>query len=203
MQRIPLAVNADSLGTWMIPALSQVASIATFEIHREDEEYSTGLLHDGTVMAAVTSAAQPVPGCRSIRLGKMRYRPLATAGFIERWLPNGPTAKDLSAAPVVMFDRKDEMQSRYIRRHVRNGTEPPRHYVPSTADFASAVLSGMGWGYISDIQAETFGQNHELYEFDPGSSIEVSLFWQQWKLSSSVLDEVAKAVCDYAAANVH
>ena len=102
-----------------------------------------------------------------------------------------------------MFDRKDEMQSRYLRKHLRSSVEPPTHYVPSTADFATAVLSGMGWGYISDLQFETFGPQQRLVEFDAGSFIEVPLYWQQWKLSSSVLDEVANAVCEYAKQHLH
>lgn len=202
-QRIPIAVNADSLGTWMMPALAQVGDIATFDIHREDEEHSTALLHDGTVMAAVTSASKAVQGCRSTRLGTMRYRPMATRDFVERWFATGPTAKALSSAPVVVFDRKDEMQGRYLRRHLRGTIQPPTHYVPSTADFASAVLSGMGWGYISDLQFETFRANQRLVEFDPGSYIEVVLYWQQWKLSSPALDRVKDVVRGYAERHLH
>lgn len=202
-QHIPIAVNADSLGTWLMPALAQVSDTATFELHREDEEFSTALLSSGTVMVAVTSTSTPVQGCRSTKLGTMRYRPLATSGFVKRWFPNGPTAKALSSAPVVMFDRKDEMQSRYLRKRLRGFTTPPTHYVPSTADFATAVLSGMGWGYISDIQFETFGSRSGLVEFDEESYIEVPLYWQQWKLSSDVLDEVTDAVCRYAQQHLH
>jgi LysR family transcriptional regulator (chromosome initiation inhibitor) len=132
----------------------------------------------------------------------MRYRPLATSSFIEQWFSDGPTSKAVGLAPVVMFDRKDEMQTRYIRRRARGNIEPPRHYVPSTADFATAIVSGMGWGYISDLQAASIKQNQRLVEFDPGSSIEVSLHWQQWKLPSKTLDQVALAVCEYAKAHL-
>jgi len=87
---VPIAVNADSLATWVLPALAPLAGSMCFDIHREDQEYTAALLREGAVMAAVTADADPVPGCSSTRLGSMRYRPMASVGFIERWFPDVP-----------------------------------------------------------------------------------------------------------------
>ena len=77
---VPIAVNADSMATWLLPALVRVATerSITVDLHRDDEEHTAALLASGSVMAAVTSQASPVPGCTVNPLGSMMYRPVAT-----------------------------------------------------------------------------------------------------------------------------
>lgn len=202
-QSIPIAVNADSLGTWMIPALAKASEFANFEVHREDEEFSTELLRDGTVMAAVTSSSKTIQGCKIRKLGTMRYRPMATADFVKKWFPNGPTTESIRNAPVIIFDKKDEMQNRYINKFVRGKVNPPCHYIPSTSDYSSAVLASMGWGYISDMQFETLTKRQSLVELESGSSVKTTLYLQQWKLSSETLNSAMSVICKYAKDNLH
>ena len=64
---VPIAVNADSLATWVLPALAQLADSVCLDIHREDQEYTAALLREGTVMAAITADADPVHGCSATR----------------------------------------------------------------------------------------------------------------------------------------
>jgi LysR family transcriptional regulator (chromosome initiation inhibitor) len=187
---IPIAVNADSLATWILPALERVARAhpVVFDIHRDDQDYTAGWLAAGTVMGAVTSQAEPVPGCTSTPLGTMRYRPRAAPGFAARWLPDGPNAASLAVAPVVVFDEKDQLQSRYLGMVTRRRLDPPQHRVPASADFALAVRLGLGWGMLPDAQADG------TTEFDSTRGIDVPLYWQQWNLRSPLLDAVAAEV---------
>ena len=62
---IPLAVNADSLATWLLPALAAAGQEqpVAFELLREDQARTAELLASGRVMAAITSQSAPVPGC--------------------------------------------------------------------------------------------------------------------------------------------
>ena len=86
---VPLAVNADSLATWFVSALAAVGPGVTFDVRRADQTRTAELLRDGTVMAAVTASAQAVSGCTAHRLGRMRYRPRASAGFVALWFGDG------------------------------------------------------------------------------------------------------------------
>src|SRR3978361_457855 len=52
---LPIAVNADSLDTWVLPALAPLAADLCFDLHREDQEHTSALLRAGTVMDAITS----------------------------------------------------------------------------------------------------------------------------------------------------
>src|SRR3954464_10764580 len=135
MPTLPIAVNADSMATWVLPALAPLAGEVCFDLHREDQQHTSALLRAGTVMAAVTADAQPVPGCTATRLGGLRYRPMAAPGFTRRWFPAGPTAEALARAPVVVFDRHDDLQHRYLHTHAGPDAAPPVHYVPAAADY--------------------------------------------------------------------
>ncbi|MCS5715353.1 LysR family transcriptional regulator ArgP [Herbiconiux sp. CPCC 205716] len=189
LARLPLAVNADSLSTWLLPALAPLADSIAFELVREDESHTAALLRDGAVMAAVSATATPVQGCSSELLGVMRYLPLATPDFVSRWSLDAP--RGFSSAPVVVFDRRDELQHRFLRSlPVGAGLDPPRHYVPGSADFVEAVRLGLGWGMIPELQRPAQG----LVELAPGAYIDVPLYWQQWQLRTRALDLAATAV---------
>ena len=191
---LPIAVNADSLATWVLPALATVSDVATFDLRREDQAHTAELLRAGTVMAAITSEAEPVQGCRSVRLGTMRYHPTASPAYARRWLAGGVSAEALATAPVVVFDRKDHLQDDYLRKVSRRALSPPRHHVPSSADFAEAVRLGLGWGMLPRQQSSHLVDTGELVLLDPRRHIDVRLHWQQWTLHTPALDAVAEAV---------
>lgn len=197
--RLPIAVNADSLETWVMPALAGTPPGVCFEIHREDEEHTTRLLRNGTVMAAITATAQPVQGCRVSRLGAMRYHPMATREFVRTWFPDGATARAFATAPVVMFDRKDDLQDRLMRRRTRRPVDPPRHYIPATSGYAEAVRLGLGWGLLPDLQIRLRDYADSLVCIDESLHIDVGLHWQQWRLDSPALTSVATAIAAAAA----
>lgn len=193
--RLPIAVNADSLSTWFIPALTRVPDIR-FELHREDEGHTTTLLREGLVMAAVTSTPDPVQGCTVRALGNMRYLPCASPAFAARWLDGPP---DLIAdAPVIVFDRRDQLQDHFVDT-AAPGREasPHRHYIPSSEGFVDAVAAGLGWGMVPEVQARPRITAGTL--IDIGRPIDVPLYWQQWKLDSPPLAAAARAIAAAAA----
>jgi LysR family transcriptional regulator, chromosome initiation inhibitor len=193
---VALAVNADSLGTWFLPALARAAERhpVVFDLHRDDQDFTAGLLESGTVMGAVTSQAAPVAGCLVRPLGVMRYRAVATPGFVERWSLESASAASsreaLAAAPLVDFDRRDDLQREFVRARGVDPEAPPRHFVPASNDFATAVKLGLGWGMLPGLQSDAELERGELVLLG-GDPIDVPLYWQQWNLRSSLLDAIA------------
>ncbi|QAY60527.1 LysR family transcriptional regulator ArgP [Microbacterium protaetiae] len=190
---VALAVNADCLSTWFLDPLARLGQRhpLVFDLHRDDQDFTAGLLESGTVMGAVTSRARPVAGCRVVPLGVMRYEAVATPQFVAEWLP-AVTAAALAQAPVVFFDRRDELQAIWLRARGVDAA-PPRHYIPASTDFARAVELGMGWGLLPTLQSEAGLDDGSLVRLG-GEPVDVPLYWQQWNLRSALLDAVADEV---------
>ncbi|GAB2895035.1 LysR family transcriptional regulator ArgP [Streptomyces mayteni] len=205
--RVPIAVNADSLATWFLPALTRVPQSPpiSFDLRREDEAHTAALLREGQVMAAVTSAAEPVAGCLVRPLGLARYLPVASARFAAHHLSGGPVERCLPAAPVIVFDRRDQLQDRFVRSLTagRSGASRLRHHVPTSEGFCDAVAAGLGWGLVPEPQAEPLLRSGTLVDLVPGRRVEVPLYWQQWKLDVPALALVAETVAAAAAESLH
>lgn len=193
-QVLAVAVNADSLATWVLPALAPLADQVRFEVHREDQDHTAALLRSGVVVAAVTADPDPVPGCSATRLGRMRYRPMASPAFTARHFPDGVTAPALTTAPVVVFDRRDDLQHRYLRSRLDGDAPWHLHHVPASAEFLTAVRLGLGWGMVPDLQGAGPEAAGELVDLDSAGAVDVVLHWQQWKLRSASLDRLGDAV---------
>ncbi|MFD5825704.1 LysR family transcriptional regulator ArgP [Lentzea sp. NPDC060358] len=194
--RVPIAVNADSLATWFLPALQRVPAEPriSFDLHREDQDHTTALLRQGLVMAAVTSSGEPVAGCEVRKLGHIRYAAMASESFVRRHA-NGELKSWLPQAPVVVFDRNDDLQDRFVRTLTRGrGASDHRHYVPSSEVYVRAVAAGLGWGMVPPQQVQ-----EGLVDLAPGRSVSVPLYWQRWKLDSPALSAVSAAVAAEAA----
>ncbi|GAA2094641.1 LysR family transcriptional regulator ArgP [Streptomyces albiaxialis] len=203
---LPVAVNADSLATWFLPALSRVPETEgiCFELHREDEFHTLELLREGVVMAAVTSSSVAVAGCTVRRLGTMRYLPVAAPEFAARHLggwPEAPLRDVLPDAPAMFFDRRETFQDDFVRELTggRRGAGPRRHYVPTSDGFVDAITAGLGWGMVPDEQALPRLRTGALIRLDPERVTRVALFWQQWRLDSPALAAAAEAVASAAA----
>ncbi|MER5216474.1 LysR family transcriptional regulator ArgP [Streptomyces sp. NPDC002838] len=195
--RVSIAVNADSLSTWFLEALTRVPEEPRlcFELRREDETRTAALLREGLVMAAVTSSPDPVAGCSVRALGRMCYVAAASPAFAERYLGE-PLRDALANAPVLVFDRSDDLQDAFVRRlgRGRGAASAVRHFVPTSEGFVEAVTAGLGWGLVPEVQADGLLREGRLVPLAPDRTVDVPLYWQQWKLDSPALAAVAEAV---------
>ena len=129
----------------------------------------------------------------------MRYLAAATPAFAERWLSDRPLAAALADAPMVVFNRKDSLQHRLLRKVTRRRLNPPVHYVPSPGPFVESVRLGLGWGMVTDEVAMADFAAGRLVDIAPGKSVDTPLYWQHWKLDSQVLQALTTAVRSAAA----
>lgn len=204
---VSLAVNADSLATWFLDALAAVRedTEVVFDLHREDQQRTADLLRSGTVAAAVTAERRPVQGCTADPLGVMRYLPVASPAFVDRYLDGGrgPAAlARLDAVPLVDFDRHDDLQQGFLRTVVGHAPASPRHVVPTSADFARAVVLGFGWGLLPEAQCDAELADGRLVLLAEDRWADVGLWWQRWNLTSPLLDRVTASVVAVARARL-
>ena len=204
--RVALAVNADSLATWFLAVLGTVREQreVVFDLHHEDESASADLLRGGSVMAAVTAEPTAVQGCTAVPIGAMRYIPMAAPSFYARYIACADSlAAALSEAPMLNFNRKDSLQHRYARSVTRRRVDPPQHFVPSSEAFSEAVRMGLGWGLVPEhhLPAHATHESDRLVRLDD-RHVDVPLYWQHWRLESTILHELTEAVLAHAATSL-
>lgn len=194
--RLPIVVNTDSLESWfwsMLDSLPNGHAIC-IDLKVEDQDRSAILLREGTVMAAVTVDPGPVQGCEVQRLGAMRYMGVAAPTFVHRYFSSGVNSGAFDTAPMVIFDRNDSMQARFVAQFTPNTVNPPTHCVSSVLGFVEAAVRGLGWCMVPEQLARPRLQRGELAEIAPGHFLDVSLYWQRWRLNSDALKLVTEAV---------
>jgi len=193
---LPMAVNADSLATWFAPMLAAYAAVAPVlvDVAVDDQDHTAEWLRSGAVLAAVTGTARPATGCNSQPLGAMRYIAAASPAFMARHFAGGVGAGSLAQAPSLVFNTKDELQARWVRRLCHRHVELPRHTLPSPQAFVTAAVAGMGWGLQPLALIAPHLKDGSLVELVPDTPLDVPLYWQQTRAASSLLDGLSRAV---------
>jgi LysR family transcriptional regulator, chromosome initiation inhibitor len=193
---VAIAVNADSLATWLAPALArtQAAHGCTFDLIVEDQHHSNDLLHAGRVMGAITTDAHAVQGCNVLPLGAMRYVAVASPIFFDRFFASGVNDASLAVAPCNVFNRKDGLQSSFLKTIAKKRLNPPHHFVPSTHGFVEAALHGLGWGMNPLSLVTEHLKRGTLRELKRNKPLDVPLYWQHWRLDNDVLRRLTQEI---------
>jgi LysR family transcriptional regulator (chromosome initiation inhibitor) len=193
---LPIAVNADSLATWFAPAIAAFAADAPVlvDLAVDDQDHTSEWLRSGAVLAAVTATARPATGCNSRPLGAMRYLAAASPGFVARHFAGGVGAGSLAQAPSLVFNAKDELQARWVRRLCHRHVDLPRHTLPSPQAFVTAAVAGMGWGLQPQALIAAQLRTGSLVELVPGTALDVPLYWQHARAASAWLDGLSREV---------
>lgn len=196
-----IAVNADSLATWFLPALAQVDDIL-FELVIDDEGHSADWLKRGDVSAAVTALPKPAAGCNSYPLGALRYLATASPDFRTRWFANGVTPETASRAPCLVYSAKDSLQRAWLLQHLGTTISPPAHVIPSTQAFIDAAQLGLGWGMNPEALVASAIRNGSLVTLPQAAPLDVELNWQVSRIMSAPLAPMTQAVRRAAAAGL-
>ena len=188
-ERLRIALNADSLATWWAQAVGGFCADNHLLLDLVVEDQSVGLkrMRAGEVAACLCASERPVAGARSLLLGAMRYRAMASPAFIERHFPQGVNAAHLAKTPALVFGPDDFLQHRYLAAlGVDGGFE--HHLCPSSEGFIRLTEAGLGWGLIPEQQAREQLANGVLVELLPDKPIDVPLYWHHWRNGGQLLE---------------
>ena len=191
---LAIAANADSVSTWFVDALRAAGATtgAAFDVRVDDENHTAALLRSGNVMGAVTTAAEAVQGCRSVALGALRYRAVASPdlGIVD--LPS------LVAAPQARFHATDHIPAQLVARATRRPLTGIVHTVGAGDGYLAAIRAGLGWGAIPELLAAEHLASGALVEVAGGRHLDVALRWQHWRIASAPLISLTDAVVSTA-----
>lgn len=191
-----IAVNADSLATWVIPALARVDGFL-YDIVIEDQDISQDLLRRGEVSAAITGHPGPLQGCETVPLGHLRYLATASPAFMARWFAQGVTPAALARAPALIFSQNDRLQDIWLDRITagRIGAGGfPAHRLASSQGFVDACTSGLGWGLNPEPLVAAALASGALCALVPDAPLDVALYWQFARLTAPATARLTEAI---------
>jgi LysR family transcriptional regulator (chromosome initiation inhibitor) len=203
-ERISIAINADSIATWALPALNELARQGLpLEIIADDQDFTQEWLREGHVLGCVTTLRQALRGCKVVPLGAMRYVAIAESRYARKHLRDGLGPHNFRDSPFIAFNRKDDMQREFVgkafglRRVSLN-----QLFVPSSEGQVRAVLAGWGVSVVPELLIRGLLEQGALVNVAPGHSVPIQLYWHCWNLESEVLDAMTAALTAAARASL-
>lgn len=195
-ERVSLAVNADSIATWALPALNGPALQGVpLEVIADDQDFTHEWLREGHVLGCVTTVKQALRGCKVVPLGAMHYIAVAHADYAHRHFPKGLTQHNFKDVPFVAFNRKDDMQAEFVGKAFGlKQVSLHQLFVPSSEGQVRAVLAGWGASVVPELLVRGLVATGELVNVAPATTVPVQLYWHCWNLESAVLDQLTSAL---------
>ncbi len=195
-ERISIAVNADSIATWALPALDPLVHAGLpLEIITDDQDFTHEWLREGQVLGCVTTLKQALRGCKVQSLGAMQYVAVASAEYAQAHCPQGLTPHNFRSIPFVAFNRKDDLPTEFVSRALNlRRVSLSQRFVPSSEGQVRAVLAGWGASIVPELLVGGLLESGQLVNLAPDMRLPVSLYWHCWNLDSEVIDRLTQAL---------
>lgn len=194
---IAIALNNDTLASWFLPALAPfaIAEQVLLDLIPDDQDHTYALLEAGRALGCISAESAPLRGCSVQPLGAMRYRCMASPEFRARWFARGMTRAAVQQAPAVVFDRKDRLEADFLLKHYGLADAAiPRHYIPASEPYLQAIVHGLGWGMLPELQMRDLRERGLLVDIAPTRPVDVSLYWHAWKVQAPRMERLSRTL---------
>ncbi|MBN7130626.1 HTH-type transcriptional regulator ArgP [Burkholderia multivorans] len=198
--KIAIAVNADSLATWFEPVAWAIAKAnVALELMVDDQDYTLPLLARGEAMGCVSTSSDPPTGFLADPIGAMEYDCVANVEFAREFFPQGLGLHSVLAAPAVLYNRKDGLHALFLERLLDFKVKGyAAHYFPSPSALLAAIESGVGYGLVPCLQAQSLIDAGTLTRLAPNHKIAVDLYWHHWEVAPSNAEAISDLVIRHA-----
>jgi len=201
VQTLPLAVNADSLASWLITALSPLLQEKNVQLNLfvQDESTTWERMRSGEALACLSSKAKAISGSDSHFLGYMEYVCVASPDFIDRFFKQGVNKQSLQLAPAMSFDQNDDIHLAFLREHFQlQMGQYPCHTVRSSEAFVDITLASGAYSFNSIFNVQSHLQSGRLVDILPDYKLRVPLYWHCWQLGGELMQQLSEQVITYA-----
>lgn len=178
---LEIAINRDSLETWLKPVLAKASADLLLHIRAADQDDTLELLKKGSVQACVTTEPTALPGCVSHFIGTMRYVPVCTPRFQERIKKKKLNREIISTLPSIVFDKDDRVLAEWLMHYFDVPLTKARYFsIPSCSGFVTLANSSQAYGLIPRVQINQELASKQLTELAPGLYWDIPLYWQSF-----------------------
>lgn len=198
---LAIGTNRDCLTTWLQEAVKDFLkeNRVLLDFRAADQEQTHQLMKDGEVIGCISVKDQPMQGCYIEYLGRMDYWLVATPTFAAKWFSKGINRAVIKQAPLVHFDRKDEMHQQFFRKIMKTPpSQLPIHYIPSIKTYAEFILSDLAYGLLPEQECGPLLKTGQLVNLSKENPVQINLYWHCWNLKSNLLDRFTARLIEKA-----
>ncbi|MGB0833874.1 MAG: LysR family transcriptional regulator ArgP [Psychrobium sp.] len=198
--KVSLAVNADSIATWFLGAITPVLKrhLVELDLIVKNEYQTIEALRSGQATGAVSCFEKALPGYQSFELGDVTFILVCSPEFAKRYFPNGITKDSLRFAPGISYDPNDDMHVKFIEQHFNiQARDYYCHSVRSSQAFVELAKQGAAYCLVPTLQIEDEIANGELINLCPDKSITLTLYWHSWVLVQGIHKQISKEIVRY------
>ncbi len=195
--KLSFAVNADSVATWFIKAVTPVLKEHLVELNLlvEHEERTLDKLRSGEAIGAVSVIEKPLKGYRSFELGKMNYCLVSSKSFQQKYFSKGVTKASLKMAPAISYDHKDDTHVRFIAKYFDlAASEYYCHSVRSSEAFVELAKQGVAYCLLPELQIRNELRSGELIKLCPEKQLIETLYWHSWVLVKGINKNISQEI---------
>lgn len=186
-QSVSIAISRDSLETWFVKVIDGLKTLPELqlEIIADDQDATLNYFQNGQVAACASTEPKPASGARAEFLGYFDYVLVASPEFKKRYFKQANDRLNLTRAPALIFDHKDQLHFQYLRHFFKISDEQLRyHTVPSVAGFRQFAIQGYAYALIPRIDIiQELGQ-HKLVILYPDKILKMPVFWHSWAIET-------------------
>ncbi len=194
---IPIAVNYDSLATWLLPTLRDFLDNPSIrlDIKVDDENKNLQRLLKGEVVGCISSQSQAIIGGICDYVGTLNYIFCATPEFSSRYFSQGVSRETLLKAPVISFDHDTDMHHKFLQQYF--GLVPgtlQSHIVSSSETYVTMLLQHLACCMIPRQQISSALAAEKIINLSPEFEQEVKLYWHRYSPESPTIQQLSFAL---------
>jgi LysR family transcriptional regulator (chromosome initiation inhibitor) len=187
LPRLALAVDPDSLATWLADALPAMLTPprCQLQVQVADSAHALQLVREGAVFACIAGAtgnAEAPQGTSSHSLGVLRHRCVATPAFAAHWFGDGFCAEAVQLAPAVVSEHT--ALAPFLAKQLGWQGAFPHHQLPPSSALTACITGGVAYGLLPEPLALRYLANDVLVDLLPGAGHDVPLHWHAWNIDT-------------------
>lgn len=198
---LSIAVNSDSLATWLLPALDPILKKKNlrFDIKEKAEEKTLNLLRLGSVVGAISIQPLALSGYLVDKLGGMDYLFVASPEFAKKYFPNGVNCHSLQKAPAVAYDHLDDMHQQFLQENFNLAPGSVVCHITSSSEaFVRLARQGAACCMLPKLQIEDDLNNGQLIDLTPGLFQRKMLYWHRFAPETQTMSSISNSLIEYA-----
>lgn len=189
---LKIAISDDNLTGWFQQVLKdhlQFNEHPLLDITMADPDHSIELIKSGDVIAALSSARQPVYGFKAHHIGSITHRAVASPDFVKRHFKDGVTANSASTAPSLRHNSQDGLILQWLEQVFETTAQTSPMRLPCRSVILDSCLRGTAWCMLPDDELRQHLADGTLIELVPETPVQKDLYWH---VSSAMVEPMAE-----------